>query len=82
MRIKLLASAWLCIWLTACSSAPPVKVQTVKIKPDPLWMADCEIPLRNGPTLGDYYEWSFELWTSLRECNERQKAERAFYSND
>lgn len=51
----------------------------VKVKPDPTWMADCEIPARAGGTLGDYYEWSFELWQSLKECNERQRAEREFY---
>jgi len=44
-------------------------------------MADCEIPLRNGRTLGDYYDWSFELWQSLRQCNERQRAERQFYQS-
>lgn len=49
------------------------------IKPDPIWMADCDVPARGGPTLGDYYDWSFELWQSLLECNERQRAEREFY---
>ena len=58
-----------------------MKTEVVKIKPDPTWMADCDIPVRAGETLGDYYDWSFELWVSLRECNERQKAEREFYSN-
>lgn len=81
MQIKLLAIVWLLISLTACSSAPPVKTEIVKIKPDPQWMADCTIPARRGGTLGDYYDWSFDLWTSLRECNERQRAERAFYAD-
>ena len=79
MLIKLLVSVWLFILLTACSSAPAAKTEIVKIKPDPTWMADCAVPVRNGPTLGDYYDWSFELWTALRECNERQRAEREFY---
>ena len=59
-----------------------MKTQVVKIKPDPAWMADCEIPLRGGPTLGDYYEWSFHLWQSLLKCNELQRAEREFYSEE
>jgi hypothetical protein len=58
-----------------------VKTETVVVKPEPEWMADCEIPLRNGRTLGDYYDWSFELWQSLRQCNERQRAERQFYQS-
>jgi hypothetical protein len=44
-------------------------------------MADCEIPPRNGGTLGDYYDWSFELWQSLLKCNEKQRAERQFYQS-
>jgi len=61
--------------------APAVKTEVVKIKPDPAWMADCDIPLRDGETLGDYYDWSFNLFTSLKECNARQKAEREFYAD-
>jgi hypothetical protein len=45
-------------------------------------MADCDIPMRNGETLGDYYDWSFDLWTSLKECNESQRAEREFYNGE
>lgn len=82
MLTRLLVSVWLCISLTACSLGQKQTTQVVKIKPDPTWMADCDIPARAGGTLGDYYQWSFELWQSLRECNERQAAERAFYSTD
>lgn len=56
-----------------------MKTEVAKVKPDPTWMADCDIPLRGGPTLGDYYEWSGLLYQSLLECNERQRAEREFY---
>lgn len=56
-----------------------MKTEVVKIKPDPTWMADCEIPARDGGTLGDYYDWSFVLWQSLLECNARQASEREFY---
>lgn len=56
-----------------------MKTEIVKIKPDPTWAADCHMPLRNGETLGDYFNWSFELWVSIKECNERQRAEREFY---
>ena len=79
MLTRLLVSVWLCILLTACNSAPKLETQVVKVKPDPTWMADCEIPARAGGRLGDYYNWSFELWQSLKECNERQRAEREFY---
>ena len=78
MLIKLLSSVWICILLTACSSAP-VKTQTVMVKPDPVWMADCGMPVRAGETLGDYYWWSFDLYQTLVECNARQEAERRFY---
>jgi hypothetical protein len=75
-------SVWTCILLTACSSVPQTVIQVVKIKPDPAWMANCQIPIRYGETLGSYYDWSFELWTSLEECNAAQEAERLFYLDD
>jgi hypothetical protein len=42
-------------------------------------MTPVPVPIRGGETLGDYYRWSFELWTGLQECNIAQEAERLFY---
>lgn len=57
-----------------------MKTQTITVKPDPQWMADCGMPARGGETLGDYFYWSFDLYQALTECNERQRAERSFYN--
>lgn len=56
-----------------------MKTQTVTIKPEPQWMADCGMPVRDGETLGSYYRWSFKLYQTLEECNAAQAAEREFY---
>lgn len=75
-RAKPYAIAWLCLLLMGCSSDPVYKIKTVTLTPEPAWMADCEIPARDGETLGAYYHWSAALYGALLECNVRQSAER------
>jgi len=37
------------------------------------------IPVRAGETLGDYKDWAFELWQTLKRVNVDQAAERDNY---
>lgn len=78
--IRIISTLAILLSLSACVSGPSAKV--VKEKPDASWMKDYPIPIRAGETLGDYKDWSFELWQTLLRVNEDQRAEREHYNAD
>lgn len=79
MQMKHLGIVLICASQMACVSAPRVKTEVVRIKPDPTWVQNYPIPIRNGETLGDYYDWSFELYQLIQRVNINNEAAREFY---
>jgi hypothetical protein len=48
-------------------------------KPDPSWIADPEIPVRGGERLGDFYDWSFDLYFWICKDAIKKQAARRYY---
>lgn len=59
------------------------QVQTSpEMVPDPSWVADPVTPIRQGETLGDYFDWAFPLYFAhCRNAIQRQAA-RKYYGMD
>ena len=71
----------LAVVLAGCSTTRTVtQVETVKISPPAILIAETSEPLLRGGTNGDLLNWALELLSSLRRCNADKAALREWAS--